>query len=138
MSGFIDKQDRRAVRSDGLWIAKWMAVAVVAIFILVAVLNFAGLIFKGAYLDRENEVRRNSFQYEQTQRSFITQKISAYTELEADVAELQAIDADPAVIAAKQSQMKAFLREIRERASLIDPDDVPDDVQAFLLQHQND
>jgi TolA-binding protein len=83
----------------------------------------------------ERDVAQESRQYVESQQTFMLQKLSAIEELQAEIAELEAAEQpNEELIAAKESQIKAFTREIRERAALIDDGEVPQTVKDYLAE----
>jgi len=135
--GFISKGDRRQAGSDARWIIMWGIGITILISILVLVLNFAGLIFKGQLLDRENEVRRNSYQFEGSARSYVTDKIEAYQDLTVDIDTLRASGGDESVLNDKTAQLKATLDQICNKAGEVQLDDLTDNAQIFVRQNCN-
>ena len=137
--GFISKEDRQKASSDARWGFGQIVLLVVALAVVIGVLNFTGLLFKGKFMDAETNVKRNSLQYETTQRTFISNAMTTVAGLEADIADLQATDPMTdevqSRIDAKTAQVKAYVRQAHEKAALIDEDDLSPDQRSWLDAH---
>lgn len=137
--GFVSKEDRRRASSDARWGFTQIVLLVVAAVVVIGVLNFTGLVFKGKFLDAETNVKRNSLQYETTQRTFIDNAMTTVAGLEADIADLQATDpmtdAVQTRIDAKEAQIKAAVNQAHAKAALIDEDDLSEDQRSWLGSH---
>ena len=106
-------------------IAKW-AIGIVVIVAALAI-GWAKLVAP-ALLDSDADNRRQSHQYVETQQSFLLQKLTACQSLEADITALP----DGALKDGKAAQLKASVAEMKQRAQLIDPNEIPPAVTAYL------
>jgi septal ring factor EnvC (AmiA/AmiB activator) len=134
----LSDEEKKGITSDtnffGNLAVKWFAIIAGVVIILSLVGAF---IIRPAMLDAERKQNTHSQQYVESQRTFLIQKWTAATKLEADIQELEAQN-DPTndnLIAGKKAQLNAFVAEMKERVQLIPSDSVPPDVKSFLNQH---
>lgn len=110
---------------------RWLALAIAALFIVGGLAVGWKTVFGPLFTEADREIHQNSHQYVEGQQTFMLQKLSAITELEAEIAGL-----DPAVdvelIAAKENQIDAFTTELEERSQLIDESEIPASVADYL------
>lgn len=110
---------------------KWLAFAIAALFIVGGLAVGWKSTFQPMFMEIDRETNQNSHQYVEGQKTFMLQKLSAITEMEAEIAGLDpAVDAE--LIAAKENQIDAFTTEIEERAQLIDESEIPPSIADYL------
>jgi hypothetical protein len=135
---YLDSEDRDEIRKDtrffGFLAMKWIALFI-GVFVIV------GLIYafwvRPAMLNAESRAARHSVQYVETQRTFLLQKLSACQQLDTEIHVLENNQGDPDLLAGKQAQKKAFLREMSQRVALIgDKSAVPSEVTDYLTANK--
>jgi len=131
---YFDHEDRDEIRKDVAFFG-WLSMKWIGLFIAFGII--VSLIYafwiRPAMLNAEGRAERHSVQYVEGQRTFLLQKLSACQQLDVEIRTLQDNQADPELLAGKQAQKKAFLREMSQRVALIgDKSAVPTEVTDYL------
>ena len=107
---------------------------VIGVSILLAVLIFGTLVFWGLTatgiitLGIQREVVQHSQQYVETKLNLLWSLYNSWTRLDAEIAEAT----DSGVVEAKKAQQVATFSQMKQEASMIPEDTVPQEIREFI------
>jgi hypothetical protein len=134
-----DMSDREVYRTSRRWIIYLM----VGLVVMVVLLGIGGIAWKATIGKQEvkvdNELQREAVQgspaYVAGQVKLMQDKYNDWYALDTRITELEASPGNEALIQAKKAQQVADVNAIRNYAGLIPADQVPSNINVFLVQH---
>jgi len=78
---------------------------------------------------------RSSNEYVTTKQTLLFNLVDEYNKLEADIQELQTVENSDNIISAKRGQQIALYNRIKNESRLLNPDQVPYEINQFLNSH---
>lgn len=115
-------------------IIQW-GVAII-LLLLVGALSFA--ILQPFLVKLQTDAAQNSQGYIETKQGLLFSLIEDYQDLETQIVSLGNSDMENQTRQALQAQQASIVNRVQSEAALLDPQYVPQDVQAFLNAHQGE